>query len=455
MEYIKRFVADVLQRPSLYFFVFLIIFTFDRHHRFEFHPDEKMGPFFSDPAEYYRYLPDFFIHGANESEQSIRSNKRTIGMAIMYAPSFFVGHLMAKHSGEPMDGYSWPYQWTIRWGSIIYCILGLIYSRKSLLLFFREPVVAISLACIFFGTNLFLYTYGNGEFPHSYLFFLNAAFIYYSLSWIRNKKQGLLILIFFIGGMITLIRPTAVFIFLVPVLFDVHSLADFIDRLKYFFRKPKILSLSILVFAIPLLAQMLIWKRFNGHYIFYSYGNERFFFNDPQVVNFLFSFRKGWLVYTPIMAFSLIGMIQTKWKLKPFFPLIIIYFTVVVYVLSSWYDWAFGGSFGCRVLIESYAVFIFAFATFVSWCWYDLRLKSWVKNSLRAVLIIIFYLLIRLNIFQTWQSKYVVIHWNGMNKEVYKYVFLKPGLTKEEYKIVDTMLTKLDTEKMLRGERDD
>jgi hypothetical protein len=453
MRYIKILYKDILARPSFYFFIFLIIFTIDRHHRFESSVNKENGPFDSDVLEYYTFLPEYFLDFKQVPELNLNTNKRTVGMAIMYSPAFLVGHLLAIYTHDVDDGYSPPYHWSIRWGSILYCILGLFFSRKSLRMFFNEVVTAITLACIFFGTNLFYYTYGWGELPHTYLFFLYSAFIFCTLRWIKEQKHTFLPIAGIIAGMIVLIRPTGAIVFLFPLLFDIHSPKALGQRLRYFVTKPSVTVLALILFWLPLLFQMFIWKHYVGQYVYYSYGKERFFFGDPQITNFLFSIRKGWLVYTPIMVFSLIGMVLCRKRLPSFYPFIIIFFPLNIYILSSWWEWSYGGSFGCRALIESYAFMIFPFAVFVTSVW-ELKIKKILSITSRVLLLLLFYIFILFNIFQTWQYKYQLIHWSGMNLETYKYIFLRGSVTLQERKYLLTKYTPPDPEKMMRGERD-
>ena len=225
-----------LRNTSICFFIFLMIFSTDRHHRYEVSTDPvKYGPFESDMAEYYSYLPSFFYQDSNDAALNFKKNKRTVGMAIMFSPAFFVGDILASHSGEKRDGYSAPYRWSVRWESILICIAGLLFCRKSLKLFFSDIIVTISLACIFFGTNLFYYTYCTGELPHCYLFFLYSAFIFCTLQLILFSKHSAIIWIGLIGGFITLIRPTDIIILLFPLLFKVGNFQDLKKRINLFF----------------------------------------------------------------------------------------------------------------------------------------------------------------------------------------------------------------------------
>lgn len=455
MKYLNAFLKDVILRPSLYFFIVFAVFSVDRHHRYECYTDKNFGPFYSDMQEYYTFLPEYFLDYTMMDGMNVETNKRTIGMAIMYSPAFFVGHVIAYFSGEVQNGYTWPYQWAVRWGSIIYCLFGLLFCRKNLFLFFKEPIVVLALTGIFFGTNLFVYTYGAGEMPHAYLFFLYSAFIYFTLKWIREKNAHLSILPGFILGMIVLIRPTGFLVLLFPLLYDVHSLVEIRERIKLLVMNKISLFVAFILFLIPLIVQMLIWKEFKGHYIFYSYGKEGFFFNDPQIMNFLFSFRKGWLVYTPLMVFSVIGLFLTRKNLPQFFLFITVFFALNIYILSSWWDWAYGGSFGCRVLIESYAFMIFPFASCISFFWEIGMNNKILRAGVRLSFSVILYVLIRLNLFQTWQYKYTLIHWNAMTKESYTCVFLRDSMSKEDIKYLRTTWKSPDYEKMLVGQRDE
>src|ERR1700752_2089729 len=95
MVFIKTFISHVLKKPSLYLFVFFIIFTSDRYSRWTVWKSDAEGPFYDDIAEYYSFLPSAFIqHNFSSGKEfsptdSYRIRRRTIGMAIMYSPFFF------------------------------------------------------------------------------------------------------------------------------------------------------------------------------------------------------------------------------------------------------------------------------------------------------------------------------------------------------------------------------
>lgn len=67
--------------------------------------------------------------------------------------------------------------------------------------------------------------------------------------------------------------------------------------------------------------QMLYWHYKTGMYIYDSYKNPGVGLDylSPHIINVLFSYRKGWLLYTPVMIFSLIGFYFLYKKIGRFF----------------------------------------------------------------------------------------------------------------------------------------
>ncbi len=451
----NKFNPLALNWRSILLFVFIFIFTLDRHHRYEITTDPALGPFEYDVGEYYSFLPKFF-YGTNEQvAANFYNNKRTIGMAFLYLPSFLVGDIVARFSNQPLDGYSEPYQWAVRWGSIFISLIGLLFCRKNLLRYFNDQITLITLVIIFFGTNLFYYTYCTGEMPHGYLFSLYAILIHYTFKFILDSNQTSLLPIAIILSLIILIRPTDIVILLFPLIFKVNSYQDFKDRIRLVFRDRMKFIAALFLFVLPWLIQIALWKKYNDAYFFYSYGREKFYFNDPQIFNFLFSFRKGWFIYTPLMIFSFVGLLFVKKSLKDFFYFLISFNILNIYILSSWWDWGYGGSFGNRALVQSYAVLVFPLALFVKKLLYTYTSHSLSQKLIKICSIAILWFFIKLNLFQIWQSKYLLIHWSGMNKAAYQYVLFKESLTDKELKFLHNYLfTPPDSEAMINGQRD-
>ena len=83
---------------------------------------------------------------------------------------------------------------------------------------------------------------------------------------------------------------------------------------KYFFLpagfstliRPKNILKSVLISIPILLIPFLLWKIQTGNWVVYSYGEEGFNFATPHFSEFIFSYLKGWLTYTPIAFLILV-----------------------------------------------------------------------------------------------------------------------------------------------------
>ena len=428
-------------------------FTYKAYEDFRGHDH----PFISDVMNYHSYLPAFFVHDdlsfsfpneywTTKAPYDNKIAKGTMGMAIMYTPFFLVGHTWASMSDYPTDGYSFPYYVMVRAGTLLYCLLGLVLTAATLLRFYRERDVAITIAALFLGTNLFYYTLGWGEMPHAYLFFLFSAVIFYTVRWHETDKGKYLLCIAFIGGLCVLIRPTAILILFVPVMYGLHAGASVKVHLQRIYSYKWHLAIGFLLFLLPIFPQLLYWKTYAGSWLFFSYGNgERFFFDNPHIVDFLFSYRKGWFIYTPLMFLGVVGFIFMSKSAKKFQLIILFLIPLLIYVFSSWWSWWYGGGFGQRSMIQYYSVMAIPLGAFISYF-----MKKWI-TAIPLVLICSFFVL--LNLKQSRQYKNNLLHWESMTKDSYWYIFMKDSFsTAEEWQILDSMLKHPDPEAAKRGE---
>lgn len=453
------------KKPTLLLFIFLIVFGFDRYNRWvNFNKDNF--PLVHDVDQFYCYLPAAFIqhdltfkfpnnYWTVNAPNGNKIARTTYGMALMYSPFFFIGHQYAGLKGYKQDGYSLPYKWSLHLGSVLYSLIGLWLCRKNLLKFFSEFIAMITLLGIYLGTNLFYYTYGWGEMSHSYLFCILSTAVYWFFKWDETKQTKYFYLFCAFSGFATLIRPTDSVILLLPLLYKVGSVKDFIGKLIFFKSIAAKIGVGALLFFIPLFFQLLYWKIYSGSWFVFTYNpGERFFFNDPQILNFLFSFRKGWFIYTPLMALILFGIPFLYKTARPLFIFLIIYFVANIYLLSCWWDWSFGGSFGSRSIIQHYTVFAFALASFFEFILKHVQANSIMNYITKSVLLISVICFVKLNYDQSWQYKYALIHPTGMTKEAYFFVLNKEKFTPEELEKFRLMIREPDYRSMLSGNRD-
>jgi hypothetical protein len=384
--------------------------------------------FSSDPFSYYVYLPAVFIqhdptlrflekekHTAWDqiwytiSEKGVKYTKMPMGLAILQLPFFFLAHAFASAFSYPADGLSLPYQIAICFAALFYAMAGLIILRKILLKYFSDKICSLTLLSIAIGTNFVHYTLIEPGMTHVYSFFLFSGFLLMVLKWFEfpNLKTSILLGLF--TGLIILVRPSNIIVFLIPLLYGIRNIRDINERFRFFLNNLKHLIVIFLVIFLISIPQMLYWKLVSGHYIFNGYVGERFFFGHPHIMEGLFSYRKGWLLYTPIMTLALLGFFYLFKKRNPLsFPLLIFTF-LNIYIIFSWWCWWYGGSFGARPVIESYSFLALPLAALYA----DFFNRTWKT----FIIVPVIAGCIWLNLFQTYQ--YPMIHWDSMTKEAY------------------------------------
>ncbi|MFZ4463139.1 MAG: hypothetical protein ACOYN5_04790 [Bacteroidales bacterium] len=422
--------------------------------------NKKHGVVIHDVISYYSYLPALFIYHDlsfqyldkdpeffsgrvfnSKTEEGGKYQKMTMGLSFLYLPFFLLGCLYAWLSGAPVDGYSPPFMSAILFSSVFYAVLGLFFLRKILHRYFRDSITALVLMILGFGTNLFFYSSLEGAMSHAYNFSLITLFGWLTIRWHEKADIKNSIFTGLIFGMITLIRPTNGLVVIFFLLYQIEKWKDIQLKIRLFLKQYKLILLLIAAAFVIILPQLLFWKFNTGHWLFYSYKKEGFFFLKPEIIRGLFSYRKGWFVYTPVMLFAVAGIFMLRKRLREFFIPLLVFTILNIYVIFSWWDWSYGGSFGARAMIDSYGLLAIALAAMMEF----LMKRAWFIRWATG-LVLIFMLV--LNLFQTAQYKYGAIHYCEMSKDAYWYNFGKLSNDLEFYNQLEPM----DYSKLIQGE---
>jgi hypothetical protein len=391
----------------------------------------------SDGKGYYVYLPAAFIYHdfsfafteqteANYNPGSIQPpvaklpngqylNKYFAGEAILLSPFFLLAHLLSYLFGFPTDGYSFIYAASVSVAAIFYALSGLWMLHKLLKNFIdSNNIIVFVLLLVFAGSTLLHYTWMEPSMSHVYSFFALNTFMKLAADFLKTRHRNKLILLFATLGIIFLIRPINVLIiltlpFIWILLKEKTSLKDLLQLKSAFL-------FSISLFMLIVFIQLGLYQLQIGQWWIWAYTNEGFNFSNPHFFDFIFSFRKGWLIYTPIAFISLITAVyiwrnNLKLLLSFFTPLII-----VVYVASSWHDWVYGASYGSRPMTEYIGFVLIPLA---------ITLEQLKDYSLKAGLIFISWCFLLLNCVHVYQINKHILLWDNMTFKAYKASFLK------------------------------
>lgn len=363
------------------------------------------GKIWSDAAHYYVYMPATFIYGwdmykfpyqidkkfegfvLNEKTGKVEI-KTTCGEAILLTPFFLAAHLSATIFKLPADGFSSFYQVFMLIGCVFYFTLGLFFLKKFLDYYFSHTVSLITILIIALTTQLFFYAYDSALMSHVYSFFLFSSFFYFLKLYLEGGKRSftLFALLSLSLSLAVLLRPTNVIIVLWMAFLDLKSSRELWQRIL-FFLNPKRSLVFIMIQFIVLIPQFLYWKYLSGHFVYYSYPGEVFYWAHPMLLQIWFSPFNGLFPYHPVWFLFIAGMFVMVWQRKKNAWISIFFFLLASYIFSSWHCWFYGGSFGFRPLAE-FAVFIALPLGYLL-----LAIIRWKNLFLRSVMVVVFLLL--------------------------------------------------------------
>jgi hypothetical protein len=204
-------------------------------------------------------------------------------------------------------------------------------------------------------------------------------------------------------------------------------------------RVSKVLLAAVCTVAVGSL-QLVYWKYATGDWLVYSYGDQGFYWSRPHIAEGLWSYRNGWLTYSPMLYFALAGL-AVLWMRKKNFALASTAFAAVfIYVTFAWDIWWYGGSLGQRAMVQAYPVLMFGFAGLV-----DVLNKRWQRTAFGLIAVFFIY-------YNFWLFHQA--HHGGKYKsdQTTRAYFWKTFLT---YDVDPEELKLLDTNELFDGERRD
>ncbi len=353
--------------------------------------DAYNRPIIGDAKAYYAYLPALFIYqdftysfvdeiedtyylkdGSLSKDFKVRQpngtyvNKTFPGAALFYLPFFLVAMVLSWLTGLPVDGYSVLFQWSIVAAHLFYFLAALVILDKFMAL---RGIAAknriASLLMITLTTNVFFYMVYDHSVVHIFGFFGCSLLLFLTQ---KGKEQNSWKYVGYVGivmAVMLLTRPTnAMMLFFVPL---VYPLRELVPDLKREFRWREFPFHLFAVAAIVLFLAPLLWKIQTGNWIVYSYGDEKLNLLQPNLMNFLFSYKKGWLLWSPALILMLVGSLlwfMKRSRVSGFLFMGVLF--SITYVFSSWWIWTYGMGMGQRTMIDYYPVLVWGMAGFLA-----------------------------------------------------------------------------------------
>lgn len=401
-----------------------------------------------DAGGYYAYLPSLLLDGTPARADSIEArikrlqprprfprigivllpggqaiSKYPLGVALGNLPWFVGAHVWARLRGYADDGLSRPYQQAIMLAGLFHGLLGLWLLRRLLRHLWpgRDDVVAWTLAGVGLGTNAFCYFSYEAAMAHAPLFLWQTALLTCVVRWHETFRPRYALGMGVFLGLAVLVRPTEALFGLLPIIWGLNSWTALQRRLALWANHTLSLTAALGIALLLTGLQPLFWRLVGHQWIIYTYQNETFDFSHPHLIDGLFSYRRGWLLYTPIVSLMLLGFFSLRRQLPAAVPAVLLLLPSVVYVTFSWQQWFYGGGFSARPLISLYPLLALPLAALIN----ASRVAGHRYYRLTGGLIALFCVL---NLWQTWQFSAGIIHYDINTRSTYWHNFFTTSL---------------------------
>ncbi|MEI7663006.1 MAG: hypothetical protein WCK34_12435 [Bacteroidota bacterium] len=311
---------------------------------------------FTDKIDYQYYTGKPVPGDFRNNYGSRKVDKFFPGMAVVWLPFFLFAHAMARLELFPMDGYSLPYQYCIALSALLFLWLGLRWLSKLLKKFGSDDRTAAFITVVIaLGTNLLYYTVIEPSMTHVYSFALIAAFAYTTFKLFHEYRPKLFVKSLLLLVLIFLIRPSNLLV-LVLVPFLAGSMETFRSTVSRVVSERKALIRGVIQAMILLSVPFVLWYLQTGSPLVYSYGKEKLNLLHPHMLNILFSFNRGWFIYTPLALITLVGFVPLFRQNRFRFYLLAAFMALFVFAASCWWMWSYNSQCGQRVFIDIYIV---------------------------------------------------------------------------------------------------
>ena len=345
------------------------------------------------------------------------------GISFLQLPFFLGAHVYASVTDYPADGFSTPYQVALSFAPLFYFILILFLLRNILLRYYDDEVVAFSMVLLFLASNAIEYIAIEAGHCHAYILLMYTWMIWLTIRWHEKPKVSTAFLVGLVIGWTTIMRPTELIIFLIPLLWNTHTKEASHAKWKLVRDHKKHLMIAVFATALGALPQIIYWLYVTGSPI--NLVGSKWYFLNPYF-RVLLGWQKGWFIYTPVTIFFVLGLFFIK--NQPFKKSVIWFGVLNIWIVISWANWRYGGSYSTRALVQSYPVFALALGGFISWIF---------KTKMKVLFYVLGIYLLAVNLFQIWQYNQGILRHDEMNRAYYQSVYLDSKPTPLDMSMLD------------------
>jgi hypothetical protein len=370
----------IYSSDEIQYFAYLRSLWFDRDLSFE----NEYQYFYDQGISRSAGFHETFLERTTDTGRRI--NFGTIGCAILWAPFYAAGDLVARTTGAPADGFSKPYVAAVAYGSAVYgflaLVLAILCASRLGLNGFRAALA------IWLGTPLIFYMYVAPPFSHACSAFGVALFTYV---WLRVRERWSargLIALGAAAALMAMIREQDAFFVAGPAVDFVWSAAD----ARWRTLNAKAAVAGIFAFVIAFTPQAATYFILNGHLGPHSSVGHKMNWRAPHALQVLFSPEHGFFVWTPLALIALAGIVlllrspgapadsvaSASRRKKQVGICLLLMLALQIYIGGSVESWTVAGAFGQRRFIALTCAMVIGYAAA------DAGVRAWSRNARRA-----------------------------------------------------------------------
>jgi len=318
---------------------------------------------YGDGRIYYAYAVSlYFDHDLDTRNQlpqlpELSNPSHPIGSGLAYLPPLILANFVSNLFSLHLPPLSHLYQITTGLYLVFLSSIGLYLTYRTLTRFFSATTSLLALTTLWLTTNLFFYTAIDLLNSHPVSFFLASLTLNIATSKkITNKHVYLIALL---TGFATSVRDQDIISYL-PLLFLSLYKLNYVTKLKNMIFPT---SLSLLLIFVGLLPQTIFRLTYHHQLTSAWLSPTNWDIFHPKIINLLVGPERGLLFYSPLIYAALWGL--SKWK-HQLAKVGTITFTLQFLLISVWWAWHQGASYGIRMLISTYPLISLGMGYFFS-----------------------------------------------------------------------------------------
>ena len=331
-----------LQSDGFYYFAYMRSLAFDRDVNFT-NDYRLLG--LGDKPHLFQPTPTGYAQSA-----------WTIGPAIVWAPFFGAGHVVATRLSRDdpnvsANGISFPYRQAVCIAGLFYGLLGCWFCVRVTARLFETRLAAVATAMVVAGSFMLWYIVKEPSMTHAPSMAAVAGFTWLWLATGRpTRPMRAWALLGLVAGLMALIRWQNALFAILPACDAVGLLwrsARAGDRAAF----TRAMAAGVLFTACATAAfapQMIAWKSIYGSYLAVSPVGPQIRWTQPHIADILWSSRNGLLSTSPILYVGAIGLVIFGASRPAVGLPLLLAAAAMTYFNASIQDWWGSDGFGMR-----------------------------------------------------------------------------------------------------------